>query len=126
MGIYHINDLLKDDGSFCILHEFQDKHRQNSHFLEYNGLIYAIPQKWKNEIVGIQKLEYITDKSVTLLSYCVKLCKPAYKLFFENVFQHLKKSQKLRTTISQDDWTIVYSLIHYLIKNFKRFRIKLI
>jgi hypothetical protein len=61
VGIYHINDLLKDDGSFCILHEFQDKHRQNSHFLEYNGLIYAIPQKWKNEIVGIQKLEYITD-----------------------------------------------------------------
>lgn len=54
MGIYCINDLLKDDGSFCTLQELQDKHKQNSHFLEYNGLIYAIPQKWKNEIVGNQ------------------------------------------------------------------------
>jgi hypothetical protein len=71
VSIYYINDLLKDGGSFCILQEFQDKHRQNSHFLEYNGLIYAIPQKWKNEIVGNQKLESITDKSVTLLSYFV-------------------------------------------------------
>ena len=71
--------------------ELQDKHKQNSHFLEYNGLIYAIPQKWKNEIVGNQKLDSITDKSVTLLSYCVKPCKPAYILFSENVFQHPKK-----------------------------------
>jgi hypothetical protein len=54
VGIYYINDLLKNDGSFCILQELQDKHKQNSHFLEYNGLIYAIPQKWKNEIVGNQ------------------------------------------------------------------------
>ena len=57
----------------------------------------------EKEIVGIQKLDSITVKSVTLLSYCVKLCKLAYKLFSENVFQHSKKSQKLRTTISQDD-----------------------
>ena len=88
MGIYFINDLLKDDGSFFTLQEFKNKYRLNSHFLEYNGLIYAIPQKWKNEIVGIQKLESITDKSVTLLSYCVKPCKPVYKLFSEKVFEH--------------------------------------
>jgi hypothetical protein len=52
VGIYCINDLLKDDGSFCTLQELQDKHKQNSHFLEYNGLIYVIPQKWKNESVS--------------------------------------------------------------------------
>ena len=92
MGIYCINDLLKDDGSFCTLQELQDKHKQNSHFLEYNGLIYVIPQKWKNEIVGNQKLVSITDKSVTLLSYCVKPYKPAYILVSENVFQHPKNS----------------------------------
>lgn len=92
MGIYCINDLLKDDGSFCTLQELQDKHKQNSHFLEYNGLIYVIPQKWKNEIVGNQKLVSITDKSVTLLSYCVKPCKPTYILVSENVFQHPKNS----------------------------------
>ena len=54
MGIYHINDLLKDASSFCILHEFQDKHRQNSYFLEYNGLIYAIPQKWKKKLLAFR------------------------------------------------------------------------
>jgi hypothetical protein len=76
VGIYYINDLLKDDGSLCTLQELQDKHKQNSHFLEYNGLIYAIPQKWKNLIVGNQKLESITDKSITLFSNTIKLlCK---------------------------------------------------
>ena len=79
----------------------------------------------KNEIVCIQKLESITNKSVTLLTYCVKLCKPANKLFSENVFQHRKKSHKLRTTISQDDWTIVYLLIHYLIKKLQAFPYKI-
>ena len=69
----------------------------------------------KNEIVGIQKLESITDKLVALLNYCVKPCRPIYKLFSEKVFEHSNKSQekwqqKLGKTISHDDWTIVYSI----------------
>jgi hypothetical protein len=54
VGIYYINDLLKDDGSFCTLQELQDKHKQNSHFLEYNGLIYAIPQNGKIKLLAIR------------------------------------------------------------------------
>ena len=64
--------------AFLTLQEFQGKYRLNSHFLEYNGLVYALPQKWKNEIVGIQKMEFITNKSVTILSCCVNPCKPVY------------------------------------------------
>ena len=87
MGIYFIRELLNDDGSFYTLQEYQDKYGLHSHFLEYNGLIYAIAQTWKDEIVDIQKLESITDKLVTLLNYCVKPYKPIYKLFSEKVFE---------------------------------------
>ena len=79
---------------FFTLQEYQDKYRLHSHFLEYNGLIYAIAQQWKDEIVDIQKLEYITDKLITLLKYYAQPCKSIYKLFSEKVFERKKKSQK--------------------------------
>jgi hypothetical protein len=118
VGIYFINDLLKDDGSFFTLQEFKNKYRLNSHFLEYNGLIYAIPQKWKNEIVGIQKLESITDKSVTLLSYCVKPCKPVYKLFSEK-YLNIQIARKMATQIREDNVKMTGQLctqLHFSIK----------
>jgi len=48
-------------------------------------------QYHKNEKL---KLEYITDKLVTLLNYCVKSCKPTHKLFSEKVFEHKKKKNR--------------------------------
>ena len=96
MGIYFIRDLLNDDAwqLFFTLQEYKDKYRLHSHFLEYNGLIYAIAQQQKDEIVDIQKLESITDKLITLLKYYAQPCKPIYKLFSEKVFERKKKSQK--------------------------------
>ena len=46
-GVFFINDSLKNEGGFLSLEQFQDKYGIISNLLEYNGLLKAIPMKFR-------------------------------------------------------------------------------
>ena len=49
-GIYHIQDLLDEQGKLCSNQFLQDKYNCEFNFFEYESLIHAIPAKWKSII----------------------------------------------------------------------------
>ena len=61
-------DLLKNEGGFLSLEQFQDKYGIISNFSEYNGLLKAIPMKFKEVIAVNIKLEKVCDRYVTVLN----------------------------------------------------------
>jgi hypothetical protein len=61
-------DLLKNEGVFLSLEQFQDKYGIISNFSEYNGLLKAIPMKFKEVIAVNIKLEKVCDRYVTVLN----------------------------------------------------------
>ena len=55
--VFFINDLLKNEGEFLSLEQFQNNYGIISNYLEYNGLLKAIPMKF-NEVIAVNnKLE---------------------------------------------------------------------
>ena len=70
---------MKNEGGFLSLEQFQDKDGIISNFLEYNGLLKAIPMKFKEVIAVNNKLEKVCDRYVTVEQY-VK----AYKAFLQD------------------------------------------
>ena len=63
-----INDLLKNEGGFLSLEQIENKYGIISIFLEYNGLLKAIPMKFKEVIAVNNKLEKVCDRYVTVLN----------------------------------------------------------
>ena len=72
---------MKNEGGFLSLEQFQDKYGIISNFLEYNGLLKAIPMKFKEVIAVNNKLEKVCDRYVTVLNN--KYFK-AYKAFLQD------------------------------------------
>jgi hypothetical protein len=64
--------ILKNEGGFLSLEQFQDKYGIISNFLEYNGLLKAIPMKFKEVIAVNSKLEKVCDRYVTVLNNTLK------------------------------------------------------
>ena len=93
---FFINDLLKNEGGFLSLEQFQNKYGIISNILEYlyNGLLKAIPMKF-NEVIAVNnKLEKVCDRYVTVLNNTVKPTKPFYKMMLEKHNVHPIKSQE--------------------------------
>ena len=128
-----INDLLKNEGGFLSLEQFQDKYGIISiFFLKYNGLLKAIPMQCKEVIAVNNKLEKVCDRYVTVLNNTLKPTKPFYKMMVEKHNVHPTKSQekwqiRLEKEIVKEHWHIIYSIPFklLLVQNFKLFSIKL-
>ena len=94
--VFFINDLLKNEGGFLSLEQFPNKYGIISNFLEYlyNGLLKAIPMKFKEVIAVNNKLEKVCDRYVTVLNNTLKPTKPFYKMMLEKHNVHPTKSQE--------------------------------
>ena len=49
-GIFYINDLIKDDGTFLSLQEFNEAYNLNVNFLNHLRIQNAIPNEWRRTI----------------------------------------------------------------------------
>jgi hypothetical protein len=86
---------LKNEGGFLSLEQFQDKYGIISiFFLEYNGLLKAIPMKFKEVIAVNHKLETFCDRYVTVLNNTLKPTKPFYKMMVEKHNVHPTNHKK--------------------------------
>jgi hypothetical protein len=81
--------VILNEGGFLSLEQFQDKYGIISIFLEYNGLLKAIPMKFKEVIAVNNKLEKVCDRYVTVLNNTLKPTKPFYKMILEKHYYTL-------------------------------------
>ena len=81
--------------------EFVDTYNVNINFVEYYGIISAIPNNWKQIILDENiKLDKICNEIVDKIKAENKPCKYFYKLFIQRVQQKTYKlSQKNGKTI---------------------------
>jgi hypothetical protein len=107
--------------------EFVDTYNVNINFVEYYGIISAIPNNWKQLIPDENiKLDRICNEIVDKIKPENKPCKYFYKLFIRRVQQepiycHKKWEYDLETSI--EDWHDIYSLSFCKLKkqNYKAF-----
>ena len=65
-GVFFINDIISEDKQFLLYQEFQNKCMISTNFLEYYGIVGAVPKRWKNlfQSMGsymILKMTLLTD-----------------------------------------------------------------
>jgi hypothetical protein len=46
-GIFFINDIVSEDKQFLSYQEFQNKYMISTNFLDYYGIVDAVPERWK-------------------------------------------------------------------------------
>ena len=64
-GIQKLNDLLDSNGLFFSFENFKSKYGVRGTFLDYAGLLAAIPKNWKNAILDCNQL--VTNESLASL-----------------------------------------------------------
>jgi hypothetical protein len=100
-----------------------DTYNVNIHFVEYYGIISAIPNKWKQIILGeTLKLDRICNEIVEKIKAENKPCKYFYELFIQRIKQehincHNNWESDLETSI--EDWHGIYSLSFCITKDTK-------
>jgi len=70
-GVKYINDLISKDGKFISLNVFQRTFGIKTNFLQYLGLLNAIPMSWK------KTLKATNNEEVTV----VKVLSKVYRIF---------------------------------------------
>jgi hypothetical protein len=46
-GVFFINDIVSEDKQFLSYQEFQNKYKIITNFLDYYGIVDAVPERWK-------------------------------------------------------------------------------
>ena len=102
----------------------------STHFLEYYGILGAVPKRWKHIISGYGRLHDIQNDIVERLKSDNKSCKYLFKLYLENIKEsplrwETKWAQELEIQI--DDWWYIYSSRFRATRNtkFENFQFKL-
>ena len=70
----------------------------STNFLEYYGIVGAVPKTWKNLISEYGRLHDINNDIVDRLKSNKKSCKYIYKLYLENI--------KESPLMSQNKWAL--------------------
>ncbi len=116
MGINFVNDLISEDGTFLSYDAFIIKYNIDIDFLNYAGLLDAIPREWKEHIIDYEtKLEEINHFWISKIKNNIKYNKLAYQLISEKFRERPEKvEQKWKNilNISDDDLCEIYSVVH--------------
>ena len=123
-GIWLINDLLKEDGQFMNLQEFQNKFNINTNFLRYQSLLSAIKSSMKSLNINSQRLYKIIGPviPVTIKTFLKssKGSKDMYRILISktsNINSEEKWSNVL--DINELPWYKIYKLPFKTTKNTK-------
>ena len=91
-AIIFINDLISKPNSFYSDGEFKREYNVNVNFLEYYGIIDAIPGRWITLIGNCNKVPNIEDKVIDFIKTNAKICRYIYKIYLER-----KKDDKINS-----------------------------
>ena len=110
--IFVIADVVDDDGSFYSFTQFREKFNLNVSFLEYYGLISAIPRDWKNIIKQSRSNVKVESELLKKLKISQKHTKYFYNIYKKTIALVNQKSQsRWREEMNVDvDWRYAYTI----------------
>ena len=108
-GIFFVNELIDENGNIYSKQTLCEKYNLPVTFLEYYGIIAAIPIEWKNTVKGCNKLENVSCKNVVYLRDNQKVTKYFTKLLIERlkpdtISSKTKWDIKLNLVLDDDKW----------------------
>ena len=116
-GIYFIQDLMTNDGRFFSFAEFRNTYLLDINFVEYYGMIDAIPLEWKRLIRNHIKTQTIIQPYVRLLKSCEKSTKPFYQILLKKVSnRNIKAITKWQTDLNleeNENWNQYFSMLYH-------------
>lgn len=125
-GLTHVNDIIKEHtvGEFKTWNEIKTIIGERGNFLQYIGLLKAIPKTWKDKLKAKEKL---TEIQHPILHKIKKLLKPnryAYSIIIKPNVTIAKNTQakwaeKLETNIEPEKWKNIYTYPMKYIKETK-------
>ena len=90
-GVIYVGDLKCPDGNILSFNQFIDKFSIDTSFLQYWGLITAIPDLWRKANLSNYKHQLIANQYVKFDEYTVDLCKVKCKEFYAIIINKLAK-----------------------------------
>jgi len=121
-GVFFINDLMERDGGFMTLEGFNNKYNLNVNFIDFHGLINALPREWRQTILNSTPFEEVNNKYINLLKSIEKPTKYFYRILIKKIAEKPLKSQNkwklfLGKEVSEEEWENVYSSTFYLLND---------
>ena len=110
-NVFFVNDLVSNNRKFYSFEEFQVKYNIRLNFVEYYGILSAIPLDWRQKITEVEKLDVIENKFVEKIKKEPKLCRYFQKIFVEDKKELPLNSQnkwEKELNVHVETWNIVY------------------
>ena len=114
-NIMIIKDLVNENNNFLTFEEFKNKYQVNITFLDYYGLIHAIPQEYKQKIQSYANCSPQTKYKIYRLLQEEKFSKCVYteliekdKIFPQKIYE--RQQLTLNTTFSQEDFLELFKV----------------
>ena len=120
--IYIINDLLDQNKQIMSYEIFQDTYHVDTTFVEFYGIISAIPRHWKHLINTCHNLIYKENKFIHQLQIDPKPCKYFYRQFIDKntvVPVNIINKWSNEFDIEETEWGLIFSESFSLSKNNK-------
>ena len=113
---------MERDGGFMTLEGFNNKYNLNVNFIDFHGLINAVPREWRQTILNSTPFEEVNNKYINLLKSMEKPTKYFYRILIEKIAEKPLKSQNkwklfLRKEVSEEEWENEYSSTFYLLND---------
>ena len=112
-GICFLNDLMDEHGGFLSFDKFKSLYDINVNFLQYHGIISAIPRKWRNIIRLNSPLETTESPMLRIVKGLGKPCKYIYGVLVEKfATKPVKVQNKWKKEVPEMDleWSDIYTL----------------
>ena len=122
-GIWHVNDLLGEHGGLLSFNEFQKLYATNTNFLQYQGIISAIPRKWKTLLRNVKPEESVEHSMLKIIKGLAKPCRFVYMSYINKIaVQPTKMQERWEREVPEVkniEWSDIYLLTKQTTKNVK-------
>ena len=122
-GIWHINDLCRENGGFLSYDEFTSLYLLNTDFLQYHGILSAIPRIWKKTIKFIKPIDCVYHPLVKVIQGLAKPNRLFYSRSIDKIAINPQKIyqrwEKEIPEINQLDWADIFTITKQLTKDTK-------
>jgi len=114
-GVKYFKDLLSENGEIMSFNVFKDRTGLNINFLEYFSLIYAIPQKWKQNTKVVDRDngdESLQSDLLLKLGMTKKVCKLVHEICVQKIFKSPTSEVKWSLFFDEIDfnWKEIYCI----------------
>ena len=82
--IIYVNDLLRQNGGFLTWKDFKDKYDIHVNFLDYYSLLNSIPELWRKNVKGKDRLEKVENCTLNCILGKKKVCAYVYGQLIRN------------------------------------------